>query len=165
MGDWTGTVPSHASGAKSKASKLQTLDDIATALTAAWTTWTPTLTNLTTGNGSLTALYRRLGKTLDFDFHFTLGSTSAVGTGPKFTLPYTPASRYTASNYQHQLADGMIIDASAGASRKVIGFWVTSGIEIWFYNATPTHVIAAATAPWTWTTSDLFHLTGTVELP
>ena len=94
MGSWTGTVPSHTAGAKLRASTLQTLDDIATALTSAWTTWSPTLANLTLGNAVQTARYRRLGQTVDWYWQFTLGTTSAVGTAPSFTLPVAPASTY-----------------------------------------------------------------------
>jgi len=50
----------------------------------AWTSYTPTTTNITVGNGTVTAAYARYGKTIFGRFNFTLGSTSAMGTDPKF---------------------------------------------------------------------------------
>lgn len=52
-----------------------------------WTSYTPTLTNLTLGNGTLTARYTQIGKTVIVKFSFVLGTTSAVGTQPIFSLP------------------------------------------------------------------------------
>ena len=57
--------------------------------TGGWTSYTPTLTNLTLGNGALTARWRQIGKMVDVRFTFQLGSTSAVGNDPTFTLPKT----------------------------------------------------------------------------
>jgi len=58
------------------------------ALEVGWTTYVPTLTNLTKGNGTITAAYRRRwGNTADVRFKFTLGTTSAVGTAPEVSLP------------------------------------------------------------------------------
>jgi len=54
-----------------------------------WQTYTPTLSNLTVGNGTTEARYRRLGNTIDVFFRFTLGSTSSVSSFPTITLPVT----------------------------------------------------------------------------
>ena len=62
-----------------------------------WTTYTPTLTNLTLGNGSMSASYMQIGKTVFVSIKFTLGSTSAVGSGPLFSLPVTANARYLAT--------------------------------------------------------------------
>jgi hypothetical protein len=96
MGAWTGTVPSHAAGAKSKASKLQTIDDILTALTGSWTdfsasfTITASVTPPTKGNSTYTAAYVQVGKTVDYTFSVTVGSTFVAGSGDyRFLLPVT----------------------------------------------------------------------------
>ncbi len=162
MGDWTGTVPSHTAGAKSKASKLQTLDDIATALTTGWTTYTPTLTNLTAGNATIVARYRRLGKTVDFRFKFKLGSTSAVGTTPMFTLPITPSTEYDATTDHDRIGVGFLFDVSSAASRVVDPLLTAaSTIQINHVNATPTSTSTTATVPWTWATGDTLSVWGT----
>src|SRR5690348_3539726 len=62
--------------------------------TAAWVAWVPTLTNLTLGNGTQVANYRQVGKTVDFIWTLLLGSTSAVGTVPSFTLPVAPSTNW-----------------------------------------------------------------------
>jgi hypothetical protein len=54
-----------------------------------WTAFTPTPANLTVGNGTLTARYQQIGKTVIAEFYFALGSTSAVTGLPAFTLPVT----------------------------------------------------------------------------
>ena len=55
--------------------------------TGGWTTWTPSYTNLTVGNGTVVSRYRQVGKMVDVFFMFTLGSTSTIGSDPRFTLP------------------------------------------------------------------------------
>lgn len=52
-----------------------------------WTTYTPTLTNLTIGNGTVSARYQQIGKLVNVFVRIGLGSTSSVGTSPSFTLP------------------------------------------------------------------------------
>jgi hypothetical protein len=56
--------------------------------------YTPTLTNLTLGNGTLTAKYSQTGKIVTVYFNFTLGSTSSVGSNPSMTLPVSAADIY-----------------------------------------------------------------------
>lgn len=53
-----------------------------------WTAYTPTLTNMTLGNGTLTAAYLRMGRLARLRFEFEFGSTSSVtGTDWRFTVP------------------------------------------------------------------------------
>ncbi len=159
MGDFSGTVPSHTAGEEAVASKFQTLDDFATATTAAWTSYTPTLTNLTQGNGTVVATYRRLGKILDLRFKFTLGSTSAVSTNPAISLP----TGMTMSSYYGDFIDPvggvMLIDTGVATrggfllpdhtnNRLLIGAYTTAGV---FQNVT-------STAPHTWATADIMSL-------
>ena len=62
---------------------------------SAWQDWTPSYTNLTVGNGTVTARYVKLGRTVHAHFTFTLGSTSTVGTDPTITTPVPATSAYT----------------------------------------------------------------------
>jgi hypothetical protein len=60
----------------------------------AWTTWTPTYQNITVGNGTVVAKYTQIGKLVTAKFFFTLGSTSSVGSDPRFSLPVAPTLDY-----------------------------------------------------------------------
>lgn len=61
----------------------------------AWVTWTPTWTNLTTGNGTTTAFYIQMGKTIYFRLKFVFGSTSSIGSDPSFTPPVAFNTAYS----------------------------------------------------------------------
>ena len=54
--------------------------------------YTPTTTNVTVGNGTLTAKYVRVNKFIFGQIKFVLGSTSAIGSSPTFGLPVTGAA-------------------------------------------------------------------------
>ncbi len=56
-----------------------------------WVTWSPTYTNLTIGNGTVIAQYRYSGmRAIQAKWNLTMGTTSAVGTDPRLTLPVSP---------------------------------------------------------------------------
>jgi len=55
-----------------------------------WVDYSPILTNITVGNGTLTAKHRKNGLTREVVFKLTLGSTSAIGDGPRVEPPTTP---------------------------------------------------------------------------
>lgn len=135
--------------------------DLATPLSGAWTTWTPTLANLTLGNGTVIARFTRIGRTIHFIFVFTLGSTSAVGTAPTFTLPVTVASHWPAftqigTTAMHDVGVGIYngevrADTSSVAGIRRIGGSGSASVQI------------TATVPFTWTTGDYFASVGTYE--
>jgi hypothetical protein len=53
----------------------------------AWTSYTPTIDNLTLGNGTISARYALVGKTIFVSISLTLGSTSVFGIEPRFGWP------------------------------------------------------------------------------
>ena len=117
--------------------------------TGAWTSYTPTLTNLTLGNGTLDAKWRQIGKMVDVYFSFTLGSTSAVGSTPTFSLPVNSLLGSIAYNLYLQ-------DAGVGT---FIGFANLGATSVSFYSANSsttytTYGNVNATTPMTWTTND-----------
>lgn len=59
-----------------------------------WQAWTPTWTNLTVGNGTVSARYIQIGKTIFAEVHVTFGNTTSMGTSPTFTLPVTSTSNF-----------------------------------------------------------------------
>lgn len=132
-------------------------------MTSAWSTWSPTLTNLTLGNGSVTARYRQLGKTLDYRFKFVLGSTSAVGTDPTFTLPAAPHGSY--AFLADVLGRGALYDNGTAVRDAVVRFVSGSTLLILQITAaTGSYASVTATSPWTWTTGDSLSVGATVEL-
>ena len=134
--------------------------------TADWAAWTPTLTNMTLGNGTLTARYSQVGKTVFYNFTFILGSTSAIAAAPTFNWPVAPASLAAAKVSQicvwyFDASAAMYLGQADPRSRttSVVGFTTSNG------SVTAFGVDSAvnATAPFTWTTSDTIFISGTYE--
>jgi hypothetical protein len=127
-----------------------------------WTTWSPSLTNLTVGNGTTTARYAKIGKTVHFMWWFALGSTSAVGTSPTISLPVTLSSAWP--TFAHI---GTAYIQAAGT--QYIGFvgltstTVMRPLSVATAGASGTIATLSATAPGTFTTSDDIILVGTYE--
>lgn len=74
--------------------------------------FTPTFTNLTVGNGVLTARYNQTGKTVSGRLSLVFGSSTTVTGGVSFTLPVT-AVVYAGSAGLTILGNGLIYDVSA----------------------------------------------------
>jgi len=72
----------------------------------AWTTYTPSNTGITVGNGTQTARYAKIGKTVFVSYRFVLGSTSSVSGAVYVGLPSTNSS-YSACTVQ-------VTDAGSG---------------------------------------------------
>lgn len=123
-----------------------------------WQSWTPTWANLTVGNGINAFKYVQIGKTVYFRGSFTLGSTSAVGTNPTFTLPVTSVSLDADS----PLGTGTMVDASAGVVQGVVT-WKSTTTASPTYTSTTYYTGLTATAPYTWTTSDKILVSGFYE--
>ena len=119
-----------------------------------WVTWVPTPTNLTVGNGTLTAKYLELGHLVAVSVMFTLGSSSAVGTSPSLTLPVTATTRGV---WQAQYSD-------TGTAYYIGRAEALTG-SLYFYRSFVTGAdlqITAITAsiPFTWTTGDIITIGG-----
>lgn len=128
----------------------------------AWQSWTPTLTNLTLGNGTVTAKYRQIGKTVHFHFTFTWGTTSAVSGTPTFSLPVTAVAqnvyiiigRCTLNDTGTRQFLGFVNQASTTtanifAEASDVSFSYAFGIT--------------STIPFTWTNTDVMTASGTYE--
>jgi hypothetical protein len=123
-----------------------------------WTTWTPTWVNLTVGNGTLTARYNQIGKTVNFELRFVMGSTSSMGSLPNFTLPVS-------SNIDKGSFNLTLEDVGVGAFFGVADIFGGVCYPLVF-NAAGTYVTNSyftATVPMTWTTSDSFMIRGSYE--
>jgi hypothetical protein len=130
----------------------------------AWTAWTPTLTNMTLGNGSVVATYKQIGKTVFVKFIFTLGTTSAMGTNPSFSLPATASSGLT--QFAQSVGTSNCWDTSA--SVNYVGTLVyidTSTVRCYAVSGTNTPLVGiSSTLPMTWATGDILSAQGFYEI-
>jgi hypothetical protein len=130
-----------------------------------WLPWTPTLTNITAGNGSVVARYKRIGRSIHYAFRFTLGSTSSISGDPQFTLPAAPETTFiNAANAP--LGRGHILDAGTELYDASVHFISGSTVSVraWATGGTySTQAVLSATEPFTWTTGDTIWVSGTYE--
>ncbi len=128
-----------------------------------WQTWTPTYTNITVGNGTVTARYTQIGNLVTVYFEFALGSTSTIGTSPQVSAPVTPHSNY--ADNEHNVGSSYLLDAGTNRYMGVLRmFSSTFLLEVLKSDVTylqPKSV--TATVPFTWTTGDKVHFTATYE--
>jgi hypothetical protein len=115
----------------------------------AWVTYTPTISNVTLGNGTVTARYNVIGKTMFIRFRMQLGSTSSVTGAPIFSIP----SGFT-SAFSGNFPVGEGFATISGANYILTP--ITSGtgfINAWTTFANSTYTVAgdmSATQPATW---------------
>lgn len=114
----------------------------------AWTTWTPVWTNLSVGNGIVTARYNKVGRNVFGYLQINLGSTSTVTGDVNATLPYANALASSGAAY--------FADAGVG---NYLGKWIVSGGSIYFRAQSVSgsylqQINLSSTVPFTWTTND-----------
>jgi len=129
--------------------------------TGGYTTWTPTWTNLTVGNGTQTARYTQIGKTLRFDLKLVFGSTTSISGLPIFTLPKTVAQKTADVNFNFEdSGTGNYVSTyyvNATATDMPLQIAATSG-------AYPLVVSLSSTVPFTWTTNDVITVSASYEV-
>jgi hypothetical protein len=130
----------------------------------AWISYTPTTSNLTLGNGTITAKYNVVGKTIFLAIRFVLGSTSAISGSPTFTLPsgFTSAPLSTFSPVGTGLATisstSYIMTSVAISSNRVAAV---------VNNASGTYASGtdiSSTIPATWATGSIYEINAKVEI-
>lgn len=158
IADITESANTHETTLADHESRLDTLE------AGAWSDWTPTLTNLTQGNGTVLARYRQFGKTVHYKFRFTLGSTSAVGTSPRFTLPVAPVNS-APNDYTGSMPMGVVVLTDTGTTNRWGYIQLSSGstVDIIAFSTTGTSVGITATSPHTWASTDIIAVSGTYE--
>jgi hypothetical protein len=125
-----------------------------------WTSWTPTITNYTTGNGTIVARYQQVGKTVNWYILVTLGSTSAVTGSVYFTLPVSPASNQA-------LSIPMLMRDTGTAWFYGTGIQESNVVYANSIQANGTYAYPGGISnviPFTWTTNDFFTANGTYEV-
>jgi hypothetical protein len=155
MTGWA-TRPAEPAGHAPTADEVDTILDQIEGL---WVAWTPTLTNLTQGNGAVLARYVQAGSTVHYRFRFTLGSTSAVGTGPEFTLPVAPG------DYAGPTPLGSAVYTDAGTTNRWGYAQLNSGstVDLIGFSTTGTSVGLTATVPHVWAVNDVIAVVGSYE--
>jgi len=121
-----------------------------------WAAWSPTYANLTIGNGTVVARYIQVGSLVIARWQFTLGSTSAVGTGPTVSLPVTSASTgYTAA--ANPLGQVTFVDTGVGRYNGVATYSSTTVLGITAQDVATyvRQVSVSATVPFTWVNTDI----------
>lgn len=138
------------------------VDTDVNAVFGAWTAYTPTWnasTNPTLGNGTIVGRYRRTGKTLDFAFELTIGSTTNTGVGTwLFPFPVTP----TFGTSPQRTWPAYMFDASGPGYVQLIAKLDNANRIVLFVPGTSASV--SPSQPVTWATGDKLVFTGTVEL-
>jgi hypothetical protein len=127
-----------------------------------WQNWSPSYLNLTVGNGSVIARYKKIGKTVEIFYRLTWGSTTTFTAYPLIGLPFN--SKY-----------GLIFTGSFNALDTGTGVvngetFIENGRD--FFQPVPmatngTYLAPAYmtsnTVPFTWTTSDIMTFTFSYE--
>lgn len=159
------TYPTSTDLVKDGASAIQTLATGVDTSTGkgliAWQSYAPTLSNgWLNGNGTWSAYYCQIGKTVHVYGQFTLGSTTTKGaTVINISLPVTATSKPNGT-WTMRLSVG-------GTSYVGYGRLInTTNMSIQVFNAAATYLTAVdvtSTVPGTWATSDFFAMQFTYE--
>ena len=128
------------------------------AIGGAWTGYTPSWTNLTVGNGTVSAKYIAAGKLIIGRVAITWGSTTSASGAISFSLPATASSEY--GQEKVFFGDVRLEDAGVASSAGYIRLKTTTTADIVVMNAASTYITFAAvsnTVPWSWGTGDNIH--------
>jgi hypothetical protein len=130
----------------------------ASAPTYTWTTYTPSNLGITVGNGTQTARYVKIGKTVFLSYRFVLGSTSAVSGSVYIGTPSTVGSASSCS---------VIITDAGTANYGGMGWCIGGDTSVLVRpvrtSTTFGELNDSLGSLFTWTTNDDFHFFITYE--
>jgi hypothetical protein len=146
MGVFTGTITAAPAGVKLIAATLKTWTDALTALTGATTTYSPTLTNITIGNGTVTAKYWQSGKFVKYSGKISFGTTTTVGGTIGVSVPVNAVDTIG-------IGSALLYDSSTTPNRSggECDFSAVGTLEFFGGNGGGP---AATALPFTWAVSD-----------
>jgi hypothetical protein len=127
-----------------------------------WQTWSPSYTRLTIGNGTVVARYQQIGKTINFFWTLTWGSTTSTTSYP---IVSNPVSAFITGT-QYIVGGATLQDISGGL---YLGNVQLSGATGLYINSIGTAAsfadegVLQTTLPVTWTTGDKWTISGTYE--
>jgi hypothetical protein len=130
----------------------------------AWTAFTPTFSVFTLGNGTVSAAFTRIGRTVTVRMRVQLGSTSSMGSFPSFTLPVTASS-----SYSYPSGSVGLLQIEDSGSRDFMGamrLTSTTAADFLYYTVAASAVgsdFFRSNTPMTWATNDKFWLQMTYE--
>lgn len=132
-----------------------------TDISGAWTAYTPTFTGTTLNNGTVSAAYVQIGKTVHFRYQLTLGTTTTLGAGGNtFTLPVAAIA------YRWRF-DGEVLDnglANYPIQGRISPGTSTTNVELVYRpSAGLTDAFVTNTAPFTAGSTDVISVSGTYE--
>lgn len=122
----------------------------------AWTSWTPTYGSLTVGNGTATAKYTQIGKTVHFVYKLEMGSTTSISGGFTVSLPVAASDSFGSN-----VPIGQAIGFEAGV--QVYGGWVYEGADTMAVRWNDGTSAIATTFPFTEASGDSLYISGTYE--
>lgn len=133
--------------------------------TGAWTSYSPSWTNLTVGNGTVTAAYARFGRIIHFRVDLLFGSTTAVSGSVRFSSPVNLAAAEVPGT---QTMGGTVsmADATGGTQVGVLVPLDASTILVGVTQTDSTYLSinnTSSTIPFTWAVNDRLHITGSYE--
>lgn len=127
----------------------------------AWQSWTPTYTNLTVGNGTVTAKYCQIGKTVTFSMKLLFGSTTSISSTPvSFTFPVTAKDSYSD---QESICWGTARDSSGYGYPLIVAYKSTTSAQLYTPSGGTTYAFISSTTPFTWATNDYIAFVGAYE--
>jgi hypothetical protein len=119
-----------------------------------WASFTPTWTNLTVGNGTVTAKYSQVGKTTYVEVLLVFGTTTAVTGG--VSIASLPTSNMALA-VAHQLGYISMYDSSA--AKVYPGIALSGGATTASLQSSASPVApVTATVPYTWAVSDQLYI-------
>lgn len=130
-----------------------------------WQTWTPTYANLTVGNGTVVARYRKVGKMIEFRYSLTWGSTTTFTAGSNISIS-PPVSISSSYSLFTTLGLATYYDANGSIFTSIISYESTNSMRPFVTSTTGTYASIGQvnnTNPMTWTTGDIFSITGFYE--
>ncbi len=131
-----------------------------------WVDWTPSYTNLTVGNGTVTARFVQLGDLVVAHWSFNLGTTSTVGTTPRIAGPVTPNSNYGTGG-TGIIGVARFVDSGTTTHDGAVTVSTASDLVAQVQNVAGTYAVPtniSATVPFTWTNGDSMALTVIYEI-
>jgi len=114
--------------------------------------YTPALTNITLGNGTMSARYVLINNFVHYEGKINFGTTTSIsGTNPQIALPFASAQSF-------QIAGSVIYADSGVATFSGLPFIISTGtIYLYIQNFATTYgneVAVSATVPFTWGNAD-----------
>jgi hypothetical protein len=145
-------LPSHSTQHANANDAIEAIESYLISGTGAeWQTWAPTLSGgWANGNGTWSAKYIKIGKTVIVNATFTLGSTTTKGTALNISLPVTAGNNIALGTSRLQGIFGNAIIAANGTTMLLRSTQVSGSVIA--------QAEVTSTYPLTWVTGNQFNL-------